>query len=64
MVVLAHRQMLLRRLQVLPHRQDVTVHRGHVAHEGMDGFVGLAEPHHDARLGLRAPGFRALEQFQ
>ena len=30
----------------------------------MDGFVGFAEPHHDARLGLRAPGLRALEQFQ
>ena len=63
-VVPVHRQMLLRRLQVLPHRQDVAAHCGHVTHEGMDGFIGFAESHHDARLGLRAAGLRAFEQLE
>ena len=66
MHVAPHRQVVAARRQVLADRQHVDAVGAHVAHDGEDLVVGLAETHHQAALRRHAGDglLEALQQAQ
>ena len=61
-----NRQMLRRRLQVLPQREKIAANVAQVAERVEQLFVSLTETEHQAALGLdrRIELFDATQQFQ
>ena len=60
------RELILRRLEILPERQDIALHRSQVAEDGQEFCIGLAQTEHDAGLSLqvRANRFGFLQDTE
>src|SRR6267378_338540 len=61
---LLHRQVLLRRPEVLPQREDVAAGRAQVAHRLQHFAARLAQPEHDAALRAHATALVELEHLE